>query len=472
MKLGFKTKLSYGIGGLADNAMFALSGTYLLFFLTTVAGIKPATAGTIVAMGSVWEAFCGPISGYLSDNTQTRFGKRKPFILIAAFPVAIATSLLFTTIGASYGIKVVYYAVMTIMYWWSFAVFFVPFMAWGSELTEDYNERTVIRTFVYVFNQLGMALGMVLPTILVDFLVNLGKTTEASWSMVGITIGVLSCGSLLICALTIKNSDVKDFKKDPNRESPVSVSKILAMFKEYLQILQLRPIKYIIGASLMYLIANIIFSSDRVYYLTFNMSMPATTVSLIMLIIPVLGISISPLVAKISEKTDKRLAFMWGIGGTGVVMILLGIILKPTLIGACLICAVYAVGNTCYWQLMPSMIYDVCEAEELYHGEKHSGAVISLQALSESLSSAVGVQILGVILQTAGFVDSAKTQGETALAWISHSYTIIPGIAMVIVAFLISRYPINKKTFPRIMAAVERQRAGKTVDLNDFKDVF
>ena len=63
MKLSFHTKLSYGIGGVADNAMYTLAGTFLLFFLTSVAGIQPAAAGTIVAIGSIWEVICGPISG-------------------------------------------------------------------------------------------------------------------------------------------------------------------------------------------------------------------------------------------------------------------------------------------------------------------------------------------------------------------------------------------------------------------------
>ena len=98
MKLKFRTKLSYGIGGTADNAMFTLIETFLLFFLTTVVGIEPGIAGTILAIGCIWEAFCGPISGYLSDHTESRFGKRKPFLLFAAVPAAVVTSLLFTSI--------------------------------------------------------------------------------------------------------------------------------------------------------------------------------------------------------------------------------------------------------------------------------------------------------------------------------------------------------------------------------------
>lgn len=160
MKLSFKTKLSYGIGGICDNAMYTLSGTYLLLFLTTVAGISPAIAGTITAIGSIWEAICGPIVGFKSDGTRTRFGRRNPFLIMASFPVAIMTSLLFTTFEASMAVKTVYYTVMIIFFWTSFSSEFIPYMAWGSDLTEDYHERTVLRSYAYVFNQVGMCIGM------------------------------------------------------------------------------------------------------------------------------------------------------------------------------------------------------------------------------------------------------------------------------------------------------------------------
>ena len=175
MKLKFSTKLSYGIGGICDNALYTLSGTYLLLYLTTVAGVNPAIAGTISAVGSVWEAICGPIVGFKSDSTRTRFGRRKPFLLVAAFPVAVITSLLFTAIDASPAVKAIYYTVMILLFWTVFATFFVPYLAWGSDLTEDYHERTVLRSYAYVFNQVGMCIGMVMPTIIVDYFIH-GQT--------------------------------------------------------------------------------------------------------------------------------------------------------------------------------------------------------------------------------------------------------------------------------------------------------
>ena len=121
MKLSFKTKLSYGVGAICDNAMYMLAGTYLLLFLTTVAGISPAIAGTISAEGSGWEALCAPVVGFKSDRAVSRFGRRKPFMLAAAFPVAIVTSLLFTAIDASQPVKVIYYIAMVLIYWTCFS---------------------------------------------------------------------------------------------------------------------------------------------------------------------------------------------------------------------------------------------------------------------------------------------------------------------------------------------------------------
>ena len=445
MKLPIKTKLSYGIGGICDNALYTLTGTYLLLYLTTVAGVNPAIAGTISAVGSIWEAICGPIVGFKSDATLSRYGRRKPFLLVASFPVAIITSLLFTTIEASPGVKVIYYAVMILLFWTAFATFFVPYLAWGSDLTDDYNERTVLRSYAYIGNQVGMCVGMVLPTIIVDYFMNMGKTTQQSWQMVGVFTGVCGGVALLICALTIHKDDKKDFVKHEKRERFFKQGMLGNMFKEYFEILKLKPILFIVGSSVVYLIANTIFSSDRVFYMTYNLGMDEKTISAMMLVITVSGIIFVPFIAKIAEKTDKKIVFMGGIGLAGSLMIASRFIGISSLAGMVAICLIYSVGNTCYWQLMPSMLYDVCEVEELVSGEKRSGAVISLQALSESLSIAVGLQVLGIILDMAGFANEASVQPETALTWVSNSFTLIPGVFMLLVVFMMTKYPRNKQ---------------------------
>jgi len=472
MKLKFSTKLSYGIGAICDNAMYMMAGTYLLLFLTTVAGVNPAAAGTISAIGSVWEALCAPVVGFKSDSAVTRFGRRKPFLLAMAFPVAIVTSLLFTAIDASGAVKVIYYVVMVILYWTCFSSFFVPYLAWGSDLTDDYNERTVLRSYAYVFNQVGMCVGMVLPSIMVDYFMNLGKTDTQSWQLVGLMVGACGTAALLICALTIKQDDIKDFVKPPKEKKRSFIKEMPLILRGYWNILKLKPIRVIIGASLAYLIANITFSSDRVFFMKFNMGMDDKTISAMLMGITVAGVLTVPFIGKLAVRFEKKDVFKGVIGICGLLMIgtrLIGTDSIPALIAACLF---YAVANACYWQLMPSMLYDVCEVEELISGGKHSGAVISLQALSESISIAVGLQMLGIILELAGFDSEAQVQTDTALTWVENAFVVIPGAAMVMVALIIRKFPLTKALFDRVKGALEKRNSGEDVDIEEFIHIF
>ena len=476
--LSIKTKIGYGIGGICDNTLYTLSGTYLLLYLTTVAGVSPAVAGTISAVGSVWEAIVGPIIGSCSDGTVSRFGKRKPFMMFAAIPIAVVTSMLFTAINAGPAVKAVYYTVSIILFWTFFSMEFVPYMSWGADLTDDYHERTVLRSYAYIFNQVGMLIGMVLPTIIVDWAMNLGKTSQQSWQMVGMFCGISAGAALLISALSVKKGDrAKDDpellgekarkKEEALRHRGVHpVKKVIMILKEFASILRLKAMRYLLAASMLYLIANTLFSSDRVFFMTYNMAMSQKAISLIMFVITISGMIFVPFIARFSAITDKKTVFMAGIGIPGVLMIIMRAVPITDLMGIIAVSLMYSVANTAYWQLMPSMIYDIAEIEEMESGESHAGAVISFQALSESVCIAIGLQILGIILDMSGFDESlpspleaageaALMQPESALTWVSNSFTLLPGIFMVLVFLVMIRYPITKKS-------LEEMRINKT----------
>ena len=468
-KLSVKTKIGYGIGCVCDNTLYTLSGTYLLLYLTTVAGVQPALAGTISAVGSVWEALVGPIMGSLSDNTVSRFGKRKPFMMFAAIPVAVITSLLFTAINAGPVVKGVYYTVAIILFWTSFSMEFVPYMSWGADLTDDYHERTSLRAYSYVFGQVGMLIGMVLPTIIVDWAMNIGKTTQQSWQLVGMFCGISAGAALLISALSVKNTDMaKDdpelirMRAEKKAESEKyhgvhPLKRAIMILKEFASILKLKPMRYLLAASMLYLIANTLFSSDRVFFMTYNIGMSQKEISFIMLVITFSGIIFVPFISALSRRTDKKTVFMAGIGLAGVMMMAMRAVRINGLGGIVAVSLMYSVANTCYWQLMPSMIYDIAEIEEMESGESHAGAVISFQALSESVCIAIGLQILGIILELSGFDESlpspllaggneALLQPESALTWVSNSFTLLPGIFMVLVGLVMLGYPVTEKS--------------------------
>ena len=112
-------------------------GTFLMFFLTNVASVPPAIAGTVTIIGTVWNALFNPVIGYCADKVRTRFGRRRPVILFFSIPLSATMFLLFTNIDIPMAIKPVYYAVMLILFWTCFTGFFVPYSALGAAYTSD-----------------------------------------------------------------------------------------------------------------------------------------------------------------------------------------------------------------------------------------------------------------------------------------------------------------------------------------------
>ena len=248
--------------------------------------------------------------------------------------------------------------------------------------------------------------------------------------------------------------------------------KIADMFREYLEIIKLKPAKFIVSASMLYLIADIFFCSAIVYNFNYRLRLSATKSSLALVVIAVSGALIAPFISKLSAKSDKTKVFRIGIFTSGVLLIIVGILDIRSFAACCIMCVFYTLANICYWQIMPSMLYDVCEAEALASGSHHSGQVISTQALSESLASAIGTQFLGLILQFANFKDDLAVQSELTVRWIGYCSTIIPGLIFIAVSLVFLRHPINKRSYSRICLALEKREAGENVDMNEFKDIY
>ncbi len=90
-KLSLSKKIGYGSIEFSNSALFTCFTIFGMFFFTDVVGLEPAIAGTIVALGSVWDALMGPFFGIVSDSSKNRFGRRRPFILAAAIPFGLIT---------------------------------------------------------------------------------------------------------------------------------------------------------------------------------------------------------------------------------------------------------------------------------------------------------------------------------------------------------------------------------------------
>ena len=150
------TKLFYGSGSLAfgvkDNGFSVL----LLLYYNQVLGLSAGLAGTVVGMALVVDSVLDPITGYLSDNMRSRWGRRHPFMYAAAIPTALSYLLLWNPpAGLSQAWLAAYLFVIAVFVRSFITLYEVPSAALGPELSEDYDQRTSYMGYRYLFGWVG-----------------------------------------------------------------------------------------------------------------------------------------------------------------------------------------------------------------------------------------------------------------------------------------------------------------------------
>lgn len=440
-KLTFNDKLGYGFAAAGDTITYILVNTFIVFYLTTVSGIQPALAGTLTAIGAVWNAIFNPIIGYISDHSRTKLGRRRPYMFGFCLPLVISISLLFTTPDLSYNARVIYYGILIIAFWTSYTGFFVPYYALGAQYTSDYDERTVLRSFASLFNTIGTTISMALPVSLVHFIQSRGVTQETSWTVTASLIAAVGGFCIILTAVAAKDKDPALAPQSGEQRDKLSLKN---MASEYVQVLKLKPMRWLLVCSLFCLIAYAMFASNLIYYLTFNIGLSSHAISLSMLFRCGICILIITPVAKLCKLTDRRTALliMFLAGSIGCVAMRF-CMLPPIFMVACIIIFSVLITTT-YWQIVPSMFYDVCDYDELVTGHRREGAILSIQGLVEGIASGIGTQILGLILQFSNFNGDLNSQCDTALNWIYNCATWVPVLFLSVSVFALIKYPLKR----------------------------
>ena len=177
----------------------------------------------------------------------------------------------------------------------------------------------------------------------------------------------------------------------------------------------------------------------------------------ILLFTSIIGLFFAPAIMALTRWLDKRsllivmmlvsAAFVAAAKFTGI----------STVAGMMLFTFVFCIGSSAYWQLMPAMIYDICEYDELETGNRREGSIVSLLSVAEALSQAIAIQMLGIILQLAGFNGEAAAQTPAALEWVENSLMLIPSAFMALTVGMVYFYPITKKKFEEIQAELQKR---------------
>jgi len=206
-RLSLATKLAYGAGDMGPAMTANALAFYLLYFLTQVAGLPPGLAGSVLAIGRVWDAINDPAIGLLSDRTRLRWGRRLPWMLFGAVPFGL---LFFAqwlvprfsdsdplNTWALFG----YYVLIGILFQLGYTAVNLPYTALTPELTQDYNERTSLTSFRFAFSLGGSILALVLASMI---FAAYPQDSQQQYRVWGAAIALLAVVPLLWCVLGVR----------------------------------------------------------------------------------------------------------------------------------------------------------------------------------------------------------------------------------------------------------------------------
>ncbi|WP_419807201.1 MFS transporter [Sphingomonas sp.] len=441
---------AYGLGSIAYGVKDQGFGTFLLLFYNLVLGVPAATVGFVVMCALVLDAFIDPAVGFLSDRTRSRWGRRHPWMYGSAVPIAVGYTALWSP-PASLGETglLVWLFVCAVIVRTAVSCYEVPSVALTPELSSDYDERTRIMAYRYLFGWAG-GLGMMLAaylSILAPVPAAAPRAAFATFGMVG----------AIVIAVAILVSAAGTHREIPNLPKPPAITGTLReSFAELFESIRNRAFAILMMAGLCaYTIQGIGYALSNYFYAFVWMLHGVQLVYLIFALM--LGAAtafvIAPRVARGGSKAGWAVAF--GLGAATVQtapfwLRLAGLFPVPgTPAFFPLYFVVVAVGTACSvagFILGASMMADVVEDSEAKTGRRSEGVFFAGSFFVQKCTSGIGIFLASIILAIADFPVGAKP-GTVDVATIDRLTIVYASVYVglaLIGAFFFSRFPFGR----------------------------
>lgn len=445
----------------AAGDVFAAGGSALLsvvyfFFLTDVIGLGAALAGTVVAVAKVWEALAKPVVGQLSDATRTRWGRRRPYLVVGSVLILVAELLLWLPVGGiTSQLGRAAFALATVLLYVSVAAsVVVPFTSMSAETTTSLSERTRLNLLRVVFASVSSAVVFVVATLLLQAF----KAGSLPLSTLYLALGL---GSGVAFGLPVLGAGLAGRER-----TPLPATRTRPSIRTLLHGLRVPELRSLLG---LYLCAGLMM--DVVATLVMAYATYVTRISgpvFMGLLIAVQLVAVALVSRRLHGVSKNR---VYGTLLPLAIASMTGIALWP---GSWPTWPVYllvvglGIGAAGSQMMTWVMFPDVVDAAELRDGERRSGALSSLMALIRTLCTAVVVFVLGVVLQAAGYegkpgASSATTQPGSAVWAIRLVLLAAVAVFMSLGWWLARRYPLTADVCAANAAELHRRR-GATSD--------
>jgi GPH family glycoside/pentoside/hexuronide:cation symporter len=433
-----RTLALYGLPVIATEAMFSLVIFWQLKFATDVLGISPAAMGALFGAARIADALVDPLAGLASDRTRSRFGRRRPWILLAALPMGLAYAASWSPPRAlEGGALVLWMSVTVVAFYAAQSAFAIPHASLGAELTTSHHGRTRVFGVRAAFSGAGMLLGLAA-------LAALERATDARASATSIAtaLGLLAAGTAAICALGV-------------RERAPLAGQSPAPFRAATDVVRNPHARRLLGVFFCAELSTALLATMLPYAAQYLLHDPTATTRTLLCFLVATLISL-PVWVALARRLGKRRAWLLSSSACTVGFASIWFVQPGDGLLLAGIAAAIGLAHGAVRVLPLSIQADVMDWDELRTGERKEGTYVAAWNLAAKAAAGIGVACCGALLAGAGFVPGAPASAETQTA-MRLAGSLLPAAAYGIATWLLAGFALDEAAHHRIRSAIEER---------------
>lgn len=458
MKVSFKEKYSYGIGALGKDMVCGLIFTFSMLYFTDVLKISAAFVGTLFFLAKFWDAINDLGMGIIVDNTRTKWGKFRPWLLIGTLINAVVFVCLFTNWNLSGTKLYVFASIMYILWGMTYTIMDIPYWSMLPNITQDKEEREKISVIPRVFASIGGSLligGFGLQII--EFL---GKGNDSlGFERFAFIIAIIFVITISITVINVKSAD-NITNKSKEKTSLKQMIKIITKNDQLL---------VAIGLILTYNFAMQVISGISTYYFIYVVGSKSMFSIFTMFagFAEIAGLIMFPkIVNKIERKKVYLLASMIPVIGL-LTLFVIGFIAPESSILTAFSGICIKFGSGLQLGIVTVILADVVDYGEYKFGTRNESITFSIQTLLVKLTSAMGALLSGFALTSTGYVPN-EVQTTATLNGMRFVMIGIPMIFVIISFIVYTKYfKLTDDYYEKIISVLEIKRKNKLKEENE-----
>lgn len=462
-KVPFGQKVAFGLGMLANQMFPAALGIFMVVLVQDL-GFPPYLWGILFFLPRIFDSITDPIMGFISDNTRSKWGRRRHFVFLGGLILGISYMFMWQLYAEnSLTYNFTYFLLWSFVFYLGLTIFSVPYVAMGYEMSSDFHERTNIMAVAQWIGQWAWVIAPWFWVILYDpawF-----ESAAAGCRELAIWVGIACTILAIVPAIFIKSeSTLEDTNLTPlsikNMKS--SLTEIFAGFKDAFNNVPFR--KLCIATFLVFNSFNTIAAFSFFIIVHYMFEGNANAAGIWPTLHGCLGalattFIVIPIVTKVSKSLGKKKTFLisQGISIIGYALFwFLFIPGEPYMFIFALPFFAFGIGGL--FTLMMSMTADVCDLDELNTGKRREGIFGAIYWWMVKFGLAVAGLLSGLIMSYVGFSPELAVQPEGAITGLRIFYSGLPVLGTLLAMWVMRNYSLSEERAAEIKTALVKRR--------------